>query len=74
MTNTPEGFKAARRKLGLSTRQLSEVIRTDPTTVRRWEMSPDKISHRSIPGPVAVLMDWLCYGKKPELPEDRRGR
>ena len=73
MTDTPEGFKAARHKLGLSTRQLGDVMRADPTTVRRWEMSDDKTSHRTIPGPVAVLLDWLI-GNKPKLPKIRRGR
>ena len=62
---TPEAFKAARHKLGLSTNKLGKIMRVDPTTVRRWEMSPEKTSHRSIPGPVVVLIEWLG-GKPPK--------
>ncbi len=64
---TPNDLKEARNKLGLSAAKLGKLIRVDPVTVRRWEMSADKKSHRSIPGPVAVLMEWLAYGKKPKL-------
>lgn len=75
MTDTPEeSFKAARRKLGLSTAQLGKVIRVNPATVRRWEMDPKYNSHRAIPGPVAVLLDWLADGIKPKLPKVRRGQ
>ena len=74
MTDTPEGFRKARQSMRLSYRQLGEVIKLDPTTVRRYEMSPDKSSHRDIPGPVGILMDWLANGIKPKLPKVRRGQ
>ena len=40
---TPEEFKAARQKLGLTQSQLGRILDTAPQTIRKWEM-PDTAS------------------------------
>jgi len=62
MTDTPEGFKTARKKLGLSQNALARLFRVSSgRTIRKWENG-----ERDIPGPAQVLMDWLANGRKPE--------
>lgn len=64
---TPQEFKRARRKLGLSTPQTAELLEiAEAKTIRRWEAG-----ERDIPGPAAVLMRWLAFGQKPIVPEGR---
>lgn len=64
---TPDDFRKARRKLGLSQAQVAALLEVaSDRTVRRWEDG-----EREIPGPAAVLMRWLAWGKKPAVPEGR---
>ena len=59
---TPDEFKAAREKLGLSQNRLAQLFRVaDGRTVRRWEAGD-----RDIPGPAQVLIEWLSTGRRPE--------
>lgn len=53
---TPDEFKEARRKLGLSAQGMAAALGVaDGRTVRRWEADD-----RDIPGPViALLRIWL---------------
>ncbi|MBY5988198.1 helix-turn-helix domain-containing protein [Roseovarius atlanticus] len=62
---TPDEFKGARRKLGLTQAQLGAILNTDPATIRRWEMAPDVKSARP-PNPVACqVMAWMLGGYRP---------
>lgn len=65
---TPQQFKQARNKLGLSAKQLGTILNTDPRTIRRWE---DESGTRP-PNPVACrVMEWLLTGwRPPEYPEN----
>lgn len=51
---TPHQFGAIRERAGLSPKQLSEILRSDVRTVRRWEAG-----ERAIPGPVSLLMEMV---------------
>lgn len=72
---TPDEFKAARRKLGLTQSQLGEILDTSPQTIRKWEM-PDSASTRRSVNPVAAkVMQWmLAPGRPSEWPKIRTMR
>lgn len=67
---TPQDFKKARQSLGLSLGALANILDTDASTVRRWEMPPDRRTARS-PNPVAAqVMRWMLAGfRPPEWPD-----
>lgn len=67
---TSDEFKEARRKLGLSQTELGVILDTNPTTIRKWEASPERSTSRA-PNPVAVqVMRWMLDGfRPPEWPE-----
>lgn len=69
---TPAEFKQARRNLGLSQSQLGRILATDPSTIRRWEMPPERNTARP-PNPVAAqIMRWMLNGfRPPEWPASR---
>lgn len=71
---TPSQFKAARNELGLSQSQLGHILDVDPSTIRRWEMDPDRNTARP-PNPVAVrVMKWMLAGyRPPEWPQHGTG-
>ena len=59
---TPQEFKSARRKLGLSASELGHILNTDPRTIRRWERDdgtrpPNHIACR--------VMGWMLNGYRP---------
>jgi DNA-binding transcriptional regulator YiaG len=69
---TPAELKSARKRLGMTQRQLAEALRLkgkDPTaTVRAWENE-----RRPITGPVQVAVElMLASAPRPRL--DRMGR
>tara|TARA_R110002020_G_scaffold467007_1_gene690138 strand:- start:118 stop:315 length:198 start_codon:yes stop_codon:yes gene_type:complete len=60
-------FATARRKLGLSQADVALMFKVaSDRTVRRWEMG-----ERDIPGPVIVLMRWLCDDVRPSKDSDK---
>ena len=62
---TSNEFKRARQLLGLTQRQLAEVLGTSDVTIRKWEMRDDKSSSRK-PNPVAsTAMQWMLDGYRP---------
>ena len=62
---TPEEFKAAREKLGLSLRQTAHILGVGQPTVTKWEMPPEAKS-RAKPNPTAVrVMQWMLEGFRP---------
>lgn len=71
---TPTEFKEARRKLGLSQRQLGILLDTNPVTIRKWETNAENSSSRK-PNPVASkVMKWLLDGfRPPEFPASSDG-
>lgn len=61
---TPQEFKMARQKLGLSLMQLSAILDTDPRTIRKWEAIQGNSARK--PNPVASqVMKWLLDGFRP---------
>lgn len=62
---TPEQMKSARKALGMSQSDLAKALRLGKDggrTVRRWEAPIGSNNHRSVPGPVIVLIEtWLGY-------------
>ncbi len=61
MTN--DEFKQARINLGLSVSQLSEILNTNPVTIRRWEADKDLKTSRD-PNPIACqVLNWLQSGQ-----------
>ena len=73
-TMTPEDFKAARRRLGLTQAQLGRILDTAPQTIRKWE-AHDGASTARAPNPVAArVMRWMLDGfRPPEFPARARG-
>ncbi len=71
---TPTEFKEARRKLGLSQRELGELLNTSPVTIRKWETDAENASSRK-PNPVASkVMGWLLDGfRPPDFPTSKKG-
>lgn len=62
---TPDEFKAARKRVGLTQSQLGALLDTNPATIRRWEMHPETASARP-PNPVACqVLRWLLAGFRP---------
>ena len=56
---TPTELKAIRKRLGLSTRALAEVLRiSDQRTIRRWEAGDNPIS-----GPASIVLALLGSGR-----------
>ena len=45
---TPAELKSARHALGLSVRQMAQMLDTDEQTVRRMEMEPDRSTARPV--------------------------
>jgi DNA-binding transcriptional regulator YiaG len=66
---TPNEFKEARRKLGLTQAQLGAILDTAPQTIRKWEMSEDRSTSRSVNPVAARVMEWMLNGyRPPEFP------
>jgi len=63
---TPSQIKEARLSLGLTQAKLSRLLDTDPTTIRKMEMSDDKSSFRK-PAPRMVrLIEAYLNGYRPD--------
>lgn len=66
---TPEEFKEARRKLGLTQSQLGHILDTAPQTIRKWEMDDSRSTARSVNPVAAQVMRWMLAGfRPPEFP------
>ena len=69
---TPEQFKQARKKLGLTQSQLGRILDTAPQTIRKWEMPSHRSTARSVNPVAARAMGWLLAGfRPPEWPHDK---
>lgn len=67
---TPEEFKEARRKLGLTQSQLGHILDTAPQTIRKWEMDDSRSTARSVNPVAAQVMRWMLAGfRPPEFPQ-----
>lgn len=67
---TPEEFKEARRKLGLTQSELGALLDTAPQTIRKWEMADSRSSARSVNPVAARAMHWFLSGfRPPEWPQ-----
>lgn len=64
-TTTPQGFKEARRQLGLSASRLGAILDVDPSTIRRWEMSDDRSTSRPPHPTAARVLQWMLDGFRP---------
>lgn len=67
---TPEDFKKARRKLGLSVSELGGILNTRPDTIRKWES--EKRADRSVNPVAARVVAWLEAGFRPPEWPDRK--
>ena len=65
---TPQQFKEARQKLGLTQRELADILNSNPRTVRHWETDDDT---RPV-NPIAErVLEWMLNGyRPPEWPKD----
>lgn len=63
---TPEEFKEARRKLGLSQAELGAILDTAPQTIRKWEMPDTRSTARSVNPVAARAMAWFLAGFRPD--------
>ena len=62
-------FKAGRRRLGLTQKQLGQILDTAPTTIRKWEMPDDNSTARGVNPIAARVMRWMLAGfRPPEFP------
>ncbi len=52
---TPQEFRVAREKLGLSVEKLARLLVVHPRTVQRWQNS-----NQNVPGPVAKAIRLLA--------------
>jgi len=62
---TPQEFKAARQKLGLTQAELGAVLNTAPQTIRKWEMPDGRSTARSVNPVAAEAMRWFLDGFRP---------
>lgn len=62
---TPEQIKEARHKLGLSVKELAEMLETDPLSIRRMEMDQDKSTARKPAPRMARLLHAYKKGYRP---------
>ncbi|MGI3169957.1 helix-turn-helix domain-containing protein [Pseudooceanicola sp. C21-150M6] len=62
---SPEEFKEARQKLGLTQSELGRIIDTAPQTIRKWEMDESRSTARSVNPVAAQVMRWLLDGFRP---------
>ena len=68
---TPEEFKAARKRLGLTQAELGRILDTAPQTIRKWEMDAERSTARG-PNPVACqALRWMLAGFRPPGWPDR---
>lgn len=62
---SPDEFRAARRRLGLSGSQMAAVLGVSHTQVRRMEMQPGRESHRPVNDTTAKLVEAYLAGYRP---------
>ena len=58
---TPDEFRDARERLGLSVNKLAQALGVKPRSVWRWQSGD-----QAVPGPVAALMRLMlrqCIGR-----------
>lgn len=69
---TPDEFKQARQKLGLTQAELGRILNSADSTIRRWEAKPGTNMARP-PNPVATrVLRWLLAGyRPPEWPDGK---
>lgn len=68
---TPQQFKAARHRLGLSVNQMAAMLGVDPVQVRRMAITEDKGSHRPVmPTTERLLQAWLAGYRPRDWPID----
>ena len=60
-------FKEARLKAGLTVYNASRLLRIQPNSVRRFEMSPDKTSARKAPELAILTLLWYSAGCPPRF-------
>lgn len=72
MTMTPDEFKHAQRRLGLSDPELGRILDTNETTIRKWKASEHASTGRG-PNPIACqVMRWMLAGfRPPEWPSGK---
>ena len=54
---SPSEFKEARKKLGLSVKEMARAVAVNPRTIRRWEAGG-----RDIPGAAIIAVQNMMEG------------
>lgn len=68
---TPDEFKEARRKLGLSVSQIADMLGVSHQHARRWTADPGAGSYRPINETVERLLQAYLDGYRPkDWPKD----
>ena len=62
---TPTEFRKARNALGLSVRQLAQMLSVDPEVVRQMEIQIATGGHRPIRGSIVRLLQAYLDGYRP---------
>lgn len=67
---THEEFRAARARLGLTAKELGQVLDLPLRTIQRYETDPALSTARKVHPTVARAMRWLLAGyRPPEFPK-----
>lgn len=62
---TAEQFKAGRIRLGLSVKQMAEILDTTPSTISRWEAPTSASTKTPLNSTAARVMQWMLDGFRP---------
>lgn len=75
MKMTKQQFRAGRLRLGLSVKQMAEILDTNASTIARWE-APESASTMTPLNPTAArVMQWLLDGfRPPQWPNQMRAQ
>lgn len=67
---TPQEFKDARNRLGLSMQQAADILRVSKQTLAKWEAPPTAASSAPASPLACAAMRWFLDGfRPPEWPE-----
>jgi len=58
---TPDEFQAARKRLGVTQKELADVWGVDPRSIRRWESGEVRLSPLAA-YTLGIMIDGACDG------------
>ena len=66
MPMTHKQFRAARKRLGLTVKQMSAMLSVSMTQIHRIERIPGRDSHRAVTGTMERLINAYLDGYRPQ--------